>query len=141
MSNHIPAQMLKQQARIVATPVSRRNRGERVFDIHPAIHLGLGAAYLAFVGILATAFMGPDLIVPTAIFVIGVIALLATPALWARIVPTDGLRKPSFGEFLREGVDTITGRLTAGEALAQILVLPALMVALAGVMALIKALV
>jgi hypothetical protein len=36
-------------------------------------------------------------------------------------------------------VDCITGRLTAGQALAQIMVLPVLMVALAGVFAVIKA--
>ena len=139
MSIHIPAEQFQDQARIVAAPSLRRNRGERVFDLHPALHLGLGACYLAFVGILAAAFMGPDLVIPTAIFIIGVAALLATPAWWARVVPDDGLRKPSFAEFMREGVETITGHLTSGQALAQILTLPALIVSLAFAMAIIKA--
>lgn len=138
MSTHIPAEQLQDHARIVAAPL-RRNRGERVFDLHPAIHAAVAGAYLAFVGILAAAFMGPELIVPTAIFIVGIVALFATPAFWARVVPDDGLPRQSWGEFLREGVDTITGRLTAGEALGQILTLPVLIVGLAAAMAAIHA--
>ena len=138
MSIHIPAEQLQDQARIVAAPL-RRNRGERVFDLHPAIHLALAGVYGSFVAILAAAFMGPELIVPSAILLISVVALFLTPALWARVVPEDGLRRQSWSEFLREGVDTITGRLTAGQALAQILTLPVLLVGLAVAMVVIRA--
>jgi hypothetical protein len=141
MSKHIPAAELGTQARIVAAPAQplRRNRGTRVFDIHPGVHLITAGAYFAFVAILAAAFMGPDLIVPAGIFVVGVAALFLTPALWARVVPDDGLRKQSWAEFMAEGVECITGRLTTGQALAQILTLPALIVTLALTMAAIKA--
>ena len=129
MSIHLPAEQIRDQARVVEAPL-RRNRGERVFDLHPAIHLALAGAYGSFVAILASAFMGPQMVVPGAILLITVVALFLTPALWARVVPDDGLRRQSWAEFLREGVDTITGRLTAGQALAQILTLPALILAL-----------
>ncbi len=137
MSIRIPAAELQQQARIVPAPL-KRNRGERVFDIHPAVHFALLGLYLAFAGILMTAFMGEHLIVPAAIIVLGILSLFVTPGLWARVAGDD-LRKQSFAEFLHEGVDCITGRLTASQALAQIMVLPALMVGLAAVFATIKA--
>lgn len=137
MSAHIPAEQIEQQARIVAAP-SRRNRGERVFDLHPAVHAMTIGAYLAFVGILCAAFMGPDLIVPAAIVVVSVFALFATPAFWARVAGDD-LRKQSWSEFLQEGVECCTGKLTAGQALAQILVLPGLILILGLVMAIINA--
>ena len=138
MSIHIPAEQLQDQAHVIAAPL-RRNRGARPFDLHPAIHVAVAGAYLAFVGILAIAFMGPELVVPAAIFIVGVVALFLTPALWARVVPDEGLPLQSWSEFLREGVDTITGRLTAGQALAQILTLPVLVVGLAAAMAVIRA--
>jgi len=138
MSIHIPAEQIEARARIV-TPPLRRNRGERAFDLHPAVHGLTIAAYLAFVGILCAAFMGPALVVPAAIIAVSVVALFVTPGLWARVVPDDEAPKQSWAEFMTEGVETITGRLTAGQALAQILTLPALIVMLAFVMAIIKA--
>ena len=95
--------------------------------------------YGSFVAILAGAFMAPEMVIPAAILLVSVVALFLTPALWARVVPDDGLRRQSWSEFLREGVDTITGPLTAGQALAQILTLPVLIVALALAMVTIRA--
>ncbi len=137
MSIRIPAVEIEQKARIVAAPL-KPNRGERVFDIHPAVHFALLGLYLAFAGILMATFMGKDLALPAVIVVVGIISLFLTPGLWAQVAGDD-LRKQTWGEFLREGVDCITGRLTAGQALAQIMVLPALMVGLAFVVAVIKA--
>lgn len=137
MSIHQPVAALQKKATVV--PVARPNRGERAFDIHPAVHAMLLGSYLAFAGILMTAFMGDDLKVAAGIIVIGILSLFITPAWWSRVVPDDGARKQSWAEFLQEGVECITGKLTAGQALAQIMVLPALMVGLAMVFALIKA--
>ncbi len=138
MSIRIPAVEIEQKARIVAAPL-KPNRGERVFDIHPGVHAILIGTYFAFAGILLTAFMGENLVVPSAIVLIGIASLFVTPGLWARVSPNDGLRKQSWSEFMAEGIECITGRLTAGQALAQILVLPGLMVSLALVFAVVKA--
>jgi hypothetical protein len=54
-------------------------------------------------------------------------------------VPADERPLQSWTEFLQEGVECITGHPTARQALAQILVLPALMVSLAFAFAVIKA--
>jgi Flp pilus assembly protein TadB len=146
MTTHQPAALLQEKARKVPAPVAapinlRRNRGERVFDLHPGVHAMVIGSYLLFVAILCTAFMTAELVVPAAIFLIGVVALFLTPALWARVVPDDKLPRQSWSEFMDEGVDCCTGQLTAGQALAQILVLPGLLISLALVMVTIRAMV
>ncbi|HEX8241288.1 MAG TPA: hypothetical protein VF574_16255 [Allosphingosinicella sp.] len=121
-----------------SAPPLRRDRGERVFDLHPAVHAMVIGAWMTFVGILCAAFMAPEMILPAGVVVISVVALFVTPALWARLVPDDGLGRQSWAEFLREGVECLTGRLTAGQALVQIMTLPVLLVGLALAMAAIK---
>lgn len=139
MTIHQPFAQFAEQLRPVAATPLRRNRGARAFDLPPVIHLTLIGAYFTFMGVLATAFMGKDLVVPAAIFAIGIASLFVTPALWARVKGDDGLPKQSWSEFKEEGVDCLTGALTANQALAQIMVLPALMVTLAFFFAVLKA--
>lgn len=139
MAVHHSPSALAGKARLVAAPAATPNRGERVFDLHPAVQLITAGAYLAFVTLLLAAFMGPDLVVPAGIVLISVVGLFLVPGLWARVVPDDGLRRPGWAEFMEEGVECITGRLTARQALAQILTLPALIVALGLFFVLLKA--
>ena len=139
MSVHQPRAALAGKARVAAVPAQLRNSyGTRPFDLHPAVHFMVIGAWTAFVGILCAAFMGPDLILPAAIFLIGIAALFATPGLWARVAADDGRRKQSWSEFREDGVDCHTGHLTAGEAMAQILVLPALILGLGIFFAILK---
>ena len=137
MTMHQPFAQFAEDIRPVSFQPAKRNRGERVFDLHPAIHFGLVGAYLTFMGVLATSFMGPDLVIPTVIFGIGILSLFVTPAWWAR-VKGDDLPKQSWADFCQEGVECLTGKLTANQALAQIMVLPALMVGLAFFFAVLK---
>jgi multidrug efflux pump subunit AcrB len=144
MSIHIPAADIEARARVVPVPgaeapAAAPRRGRRVFDMHPAVHGLTVAAYALFATILCATFMAPEMIVPAAIVAVSVVALFLTPGLWARVAPDDGKPKQSWAEFMDEGVDTITGRLTAGQAMAQILTLPILVVCLAAAMAAIKA--
>ena len=138
MSIHLPAEQLQAQAVIVAPPL-RRNRAERVFDLHPAVHLMLAGALLAFPTILLATFMGPDLVVASAIVIIGALSLFVTPALWARVQPSDDRPRQSWAEFMAEGIECHTGHLSARCAIAQIMTLPILMVGLGFVFAVIKA--
>jgi hypothetical protein len=138
MSVHIPAAAIEEKARIVAPPALRRNRQERAFDLHPAVHLMLAGAWMSFVLLLSFAFMGRDLVIPLAINIIGVTALFLVPGLWARVFPDNGGRRPSWSEFMAEGVDTYTGHMKTKEVLAQTFILPAMLLSLAGVMVAIK---
>ena len=138
MSNHIPAAAIHEKARIVSPPALRRNRQDRAFDLHPAVHLMLAGLYMGFVALLSLAFMGRDLVVPFAINIIGVTGLFLVPGLWARVFPDNGGRRQSWSEFMAEGVETYTGHMASKEALAQILILPVLLLSLASVMVVIK---
>ncbi len=138
MSIHLPAEQLQAQASIVAPPI-RRNRAERVFDLHPALHLMLAGTLLSFPTILLATFMGPDLVLASAIVIIGALSLFVTPALWAKVQPADDRPRQSWAEFMAEGIDCHTGQLSARGAIAQVMTLPILMVGLGFVFAVIKA--
>lgn len=138
MSIQLSPAALEEQASIVAPPVLRRNRQNRAFDLHPAVHLMLAGIYMSFVALLSVAFMGQDLVIPFAINIIGVTALFLVPGLWSRVFPDNGGRQQSWSEFMSEGVETYTGHLASKEALAQIFILPVLLLGLAIVMVAIK---
>jgi hypothetical protein len=139
VSVRIPPGTIEARARIVAAPENAPRRAARAFDLHPGVHGLVIGAYASFGTILCTAFMAPEMAIPAAIVAISIVALFLVPGLWARVVPDDGRPRQSWAEFMSEGVDTNTGRLTAGEAMAQILTLPALVLLLAIVMAVIQA--
>ncbi len=138
MSQHHSPQALERQARIVPPPVRPRKRHARAFDLHPGVHAMVIGAWMSFIFILLAAFMGPHLMIPAVICVLGAASLFITPGLWARVKGDDGLPRQSWAEFMEEGVQTYTGRLGAKDALAQIMTLPLLLVGLAIFMAVLK---
>ena len=138
MSVHVPAAVLA-EARINAN--RRRNRVERNFDLHPAIFAGLFGIFSAFLMVMAAAFMTRELILPFAVFFVYLGMYFGVPALWARIAPSEAGPRQSWAEFMHEGLDTGSGHLTAPAALAQIFVLPALLLGWAIAVAVISALV
>lgn len=137
MSVHQPTRVLQDNARRVRTPVLLR-RHQPTFDLHPAVHVMLATAWVAFIAILALAFMGSNLVMPAVIFAFSVPALFVVPGLWARVAPDDGLPRQSWDEFMRAGVVTQTGRLETKDALAQMFTLPILILGLAFVFVIIK---
>ena len=110
------------QAFADAAPL-RRNRGEHVFDLHPALHIALFGGFFAYLGIMWAAFGEKGLAIPFAIFAIFLAAAFIVPAWWARVAPGEG-RKPGWNEFLGEGIVCETGRLDAGGAMVQVLIAP-----------------
>ncbi len=107
--------------------VVRPNRVERVFGLHPALHIATVAGYFAFLFIMWAAFGERSLIIPFFIFAFFLAAGFGVPALWARIAPNEG-PKANWAAFQAEGFDCATGHLTAGAATAQVVILPALLV-------------
>jgi hypothetical protein len=110
-----------------AAPV-RRARGAHVFDLHPALHVGVFAGFFAYLGIMWAAFGEAQLAIPFVIFAVFLAAAFIVPAMWARIAPTEG-RMPSWSEFMGEGVVCATGRLDARGAIVQVMMMPVLLVA------------
>jgi hypothetical protein len=141
MSKHLSRTELVQAGMIVELPELRRNLAERSFGLHPALFAATIGAYLAFLAIMATVFVSPELVIPFGICFVYVAMAFGTPAMWARISPRPEGRYQTWAEFREEGVETATGKISSGGAIAQVLVLPMLIVGWALAIGLIKALV
>ena len=118
-----------QEAVAVAAPAAplRRNRGEHVFDLHPALHIGVFAGFFVYLGIMWAAFGEKGLAIPFVIFDVFLAAAFVVPAWWARIAPGEG-RKPGWSDFIAEGLPSGSGPVTAGGAIVQVMIMPAMLV-------------
>lgn len=123
-----------------ATPL-RRNRADHVFDLHPALHVGLFAGFFAYLGLMWAAFGEAQLGIPFAVFAIFLAAAFAVPAWWARVVPDEGGRKPGWNEFLGEGMVCETGRQSARGVMVQVLIMPAMLIMWGAFLVVVRALV
>jgi hypothetical protein len=113
----------------------------RNFDLPTRLFAGTVGLYFAFLGVMAFAFADPRLIVPMGIFYIYIIMAFGVPALWVRMKPDHADRPLSWRSFMREGVDTHTGRLAGRDATVQVLLLPTLILGWGVAMATIVALI
>jgi len=120
MSYHQPVTAFRAAA-------AQRNRADRVFDLHPALHVALFGGFAAFLAILAAGLMTRELIIPMAICFVFIVAAFVTPALWARVAGDQPGRVQTLDEFMAEGVETATGHLSGGAAAVQVLILPVLL--------------
>ena len=99
---------------------------DRSFRLPGGIYGLTVGCYLGFLAVMAVGFGNPYIIIPMVIFAVSIIAGFTIPYIWATMKPGSGQRAPDWGRFQGEGIETLTGRLTAGEAAAQVLVLPVL---------------
>lgn len=123
-----------------ATPL-RRNRAEHVFDLHPALHVALFGGFFAYLGLMWAAFGEAQLAIPFAIFAIFLAGAFVVPAWWARVVPDQGGRTPSWNEFLGEGLVCETGRQSARGVMVQVLIMPAMLIGWGAFLIVVRALV
>jgi hypothetical protein len=123
------------EAAAVPTPTLRS------FDLPTGLFTATVGLYFAFLAVMAFAFADPGLIVPMGIFYIYIIMAFGVPALWVRMKPDHADRPLSWQRFLRDGVDTHTGRLAGRDAAVQVLILPTLILGWGVAMATIVALI
>ncbi|MBC2778463.1 hypothetical protein [Parasphingopyxis marina] len=109
-------------------PQFRSNHAERPWELHPALFVATGGAYVAFLALLGSVTMSEGLVMPFAIFFVFLAAFFGVPIMFARVAPRGEGRFQSWSEFLSEGIDTASGRLTGRSAAAQVLVVPAMLV-------------
>lgn len=142
MSIHYSEAALKAQATLVPAIAPRlSNRAERTFGLHPALFVATIGSYFAFLAVMAAAFMNANLAIPFAVFVAYLVMYFAVPGLWARVAGRPGGRFQSWAEFRSEGMDILTGPISSGGAIAQVLTLPFLIVGFGTAVAVIAALV
>ena len=127
MSKHYSKANLQSVAVEVPAPVIP-NRAERVFGLHPALFGITIGSYFLFLGIMAAAFMTADLILPFVIFVVYVVMAFGTPGVWARVRGRDAGPVQTWAQFREEGIQIQTGHLESGSAIAQVVMLPLLLV-------------
>ncbi|MEO8175871.1 MAG: hypothetical protein ABI626_04340 [Sphingomicrobium sp.] len=141
MSIRLKHDILAARNEISAPPVPRACE-DRTFGLPPVLHFASAALYLGFVSVLWLAFASPGLAVPYAIFVIFIAAFFAVPGLWARMNPKESRTQAlSWSQFVENGIDTLNGRTSAGEAATLVLLLPVLIFGWALAVATIAALV
>lgn len=123
------SQIAERGAELVSPQALRPNRAERAWDLHPGVHILIASAFFAFVGILGAATMDQGLVVPFAIFIAFLASFFGVPWIFARVAERDETAPfQSWQEFLREGIDTASGRLGGKEILVQALTVPAMLV-------------
>lgn len=123
MSIHFPATQFACDA-AQAQPAAR---APHVFDLHPALHAAVFGGFFVYLSIMWASFADSGLAIPFVVFAIFLAASFIVPAIWARIVPQAGPRE-RWGDFMARGVDCATGRLDAGAAMVQVLIMPAMLI-------------
>lgn len=131
MSHIVHDLIARGEARVVdqpaVSPVRHQVEADRNFGLPTTLYGATIACYLGFLMIVGTAFANPVLAIPLAIIVLLIVAFFGVPAIWTRL--KGNVSEPqTMGEFESRGIMTNTGRLSASEASAQVLVLPVLLV-------------
>lgn len=98
----------------------------RTFELPPMLYALTAGAYLCFIALLATAFATNELFLPVAVMAILIVAGFGVPMLWTKMQPDNKDVALTWGQFRNRGIETHTGRMTAGDATTQVLVLPTL---------------
>ena len=84
----------------------------------------IAAAYAALIGAFALATARSfDSIFMISISALFVVIYLTVPRIFFAVEPRNGVR-PGLDRFMREGIQTYTGRCSGGAALVQILIVP-----------------
>lgn len=107
--------------------IGHNRRAGHVFDLHPILHVAVFGSFFVYLGIMWSAFADPALGIPFAIFGIFLAAFFVVPALWARIAAPVG-QVASWDDFQRHGIITGSGWLSASDATAQVLTMPAMLI-------------
>lgn len=96
-------------------------------DVPPAVGAMMIAVYVTIVGLfaltIASAGQGPFMIAIDAMFLLAFFVVPATLLKHER----DPARRPSMSRFMSQGMQTYTGHVTGGGALAQMFVVPLLL--------------
>lgn len=115
-------------AALAELDLARRTGPEAaVPDVPPAVGLMMVGVYVAIVGLFALTIantgQGPFMIAIDAMFLI---AFFAVPAIFLK-QEGDPSRRPTMSRFLSQGMQTYTGHVSGGGALAQMLIVPVLL--------------
>ncbi|WP_421990635.1 hypothetical protein [Qipengyuania sp.] len=125
MSKHFTRELVAQQAAIVESPKVAHD-ADRSFELPKGLYFATVGLYLGFLAVMAAGLSTPGLIIPMAIFALFIVAGFGLPLIWTRLAPGHRARNMSWDKLESRGIATHTGRVTARDAAAQVLILPVL---------------
>lgn len=125
MSQHFSRQLIADQA-LVREDIRQPMVVDRSFELPKVLYGVTVALYLGFLAVMAVGLQSPGLIIPMAIFTIFIVMGFAVPATWARMQPPNPVKQMSWRDLSQRGIATATGRVKAGDAAVQMLILPVL---------------
>ena len=108
------------------TPAPATTKVDRNFGLPTGLYAATVGLYLGFIGLMAVLFANPELAIPLVIFAGFIIFGFGLAGFWTRMTPDNPTAPLSWGQFANRGIQTLSGPLTAGEASAQVLMLPIL---------------
>jgi hypothetical protein len=127
MSQHVRQADLTAVATLTDAPV--QTKVDRSFELPAGLYLITVGCYLGFLALMSVLFMNSELVLPMAAFVVAIVGGFGLGWKWVAMHPDNGTRTLTMGQFANRGIQTLSGRLTAGEASAQVLILPVLLMA------------
>lgn len=101
---------------------------DNTFELPAGIYAASLGCFLTFLATMVAGFGNPELGIPMAIFGIFFAGFYGIPVIMAKQAPEGSNKTLTWGQFKSRGIMTHTGKLPAGEAVAQVLVLPVLVV-------------
>jgi len=122
MSVRVDPKLLRSDAKLVPPPCQRACEDHH-FEMPTGVYVAMAALLFGFLAVLAIGLANPNLVVPMAINFIFLTAFFAVPVLFV-VSAKDGKHSLSWGEFMKRGLDTATGRASGPEAVILTLMLP-----------------
>lgn len=139
MAQHVSQAELAAVAHVAESPV--QTKVNRTFELPAGLYGLTVACYLGFLALMSVLFMNGELVLPMVAFVVSIVGGFGLGYKWVAMGPGNDNPTLSMGQFANRGIQTLSGRLTAAEASAQVLMLPVLIFAWGVAIAVIFALV
>ena len=136
---HIDQARLLAAEEVVESPVQRACE-DQSFELPTGVYVAMALMFAGFITVLGFAFRGGMAVSYGVIFAF-LAAFFAIPAIFPRMARGDRAQPLQWNEFLARGIDTATGRSSAGSATVLVLALPFLILCFAIAIATIAALV
>lgn len=125
MSQHVSHADLAAVASVSSAPA--QTKVNRTFELPVSLYGITVGCYLGFLALMSVLFMNSELVLPMVVIVFSVIAGFGLCGKWADMKPAKDSFALTSGQFANRGIQTLSGRLTATEASAQVLILPMLL--------------
>jgi hypothetical protein len=122
MTTRQTTEVLLARDEIVAAPAERACT-DQSFELPSGLYVAMALLFAGFVGVLGVGFRGGHMAVVYGVIFAFIAAFFAIPAMFPAMAP-DRRKALSWAMFRMRGIETATGRSSAGEATVLVLLLP-----------------